>query len=112
MCMDYALVPLLSLTHEEPFCQCVVLEVSLTSRMRNRWSLSFNPRRTQLLLAPAIIFILKLFVNRKQITFAHPETLRFPAPALSNILKKSKLLPPKPIVEVIGSVVVESLLKF
>ena len=26
---------------EEPFCKCIVLEVSLTSRMRNRWSLSF-----------------------------------------------------------------------
>ena len=35
------LVPLLSLTPEEPFCKCIVLEVSLTSRMRNRWSLSF-----------------------------------------------------------------------
>ena len=32
---------LLSLTPEEPFCKCVIPEVSLTSRMKNRWSLSF-----------------------------------------------------------------------
>ena len=39
--MYYALVPLLSLTPEVSFCECVVTEVSLTSGMRNRWSLSF-----------------------------------------------------------------------
>ena len=40
--MYYFLVPLLSLTPpEEAFCECVVLGVSLTSKMRNRWSLSF-----------------------------------------------------------------------
>ena len=32
---------LLSLTPEEPFYECIVPEVFLTSRMRNRWSLSF-----------------------------------------------------------------------
>ena len=37
--MYYGLMPLPSLTPEEPFCKCVVPEVSLTSRMRNRWSL-------------------------------------------------------------------------
>ena len=37
----YGLVPLLSLTPEAPFFQYVVPEVSLTSRVRNRCSLSF-----------------------------------------------------------------------
>ena len=41
---------------------------ALTSRIRNRWSL-FYPSRTQLLLAPAIIFILKS-VCKEQITVA------------------------------------------
>ena len=31
--------PLPSLTPEEPFCTCVIWKVSLTSRMRNVWSL-------------------------------------------------------------------------
>ena len=39
--MYYGLMPIPYLTPEEPFCDCVVLEVSLTSRMRNRWSPSF-----------------------------------------------------------------------
>ena len=42
---------------EEPFYKCVVLEVSLSSRMRNRWS-----------------FILKLSAHREQITVAQPGT--------------------------------------
>ena len=40
--MYRGLVALPTLTPEEPFCKCVVLEVSLTSRRRNRWSLSLQ----------------------------------------------------------------------
>ena len=35
----------LSLTPGESFCECVVPEVSLASRMRNRWALSFIQAR-------------------------------------------------------------------
>ena len=43
---------------EEPFCRCVVPEVSLSSGSGNRWSV-FRPSRMQLL-APAVTFSLKL----------------------------------------------------
>ena len=43
------------LTSEEPFCACVVGEVSLTSRMRDIWSFISYLGRAQLLLSPAIL---------------------------------------------------------
>ena len=43
------------LTFKEPFCACVVEEVSLSSRMRNMWPFISYLGRAQLLLPPAIL---------------------------------------------------------
>ena len=69
--MDAGLVPLLSLTPQEPFCECVVPGAASTSRMRNRKSPSFIPA--------GAAFILKLSVHREQITVAQPGTHGPPA---------------------------------
>ena len=69
--MDAGLVPLPSLTPQEPFCECVVPGAALTSRMRNRKSPSFIPA--------GAAFILKLSVHREQITVAQPGTHGPPA---------------------------------
>ena len=47
------------LTLEEPFCMCALEKVALTSRMRTMWFLHLFSGQAQLLLTPAITFILE-----------------------------------------------------
>ena len=62
----YVLVlPLLFLTPKEPFCTCVVGDVSLTSRMKNMVFLSFYFSTAQILSTPAIKFSLEVLKEDK-----------------------------------------------
>ena len=62
----YVLVlPLLFLTPKEPFCTCVVGDVSLTSRMKNMVFLSFYFSTAQILSIPAIKFSLEVLKEDK-----------------------------------------------
>ena len=77
----YGLAPLLSLTPEDAFCARVIREVSLTSRMRNMWSLSFKQDT-----APPCSchnLYLEVSVHRGQIPVAQPGIHLSPASMLA-----------------------------
>ena len=63
----------LSLSPEESFRQCIVLEVSLTSSMRNKCSLL--SKQDEAPPCSCLVFILKFSVHREQITVAQPGPL-------------------------------------
>ena len=66
--------PLPSLTPEESFCTCVVPEVSLTSRMRNMWSLYLLSKQDAAPPCSCHNLYLEVSVHRGQIPVAQPGT--------------------------------------
>ena len=71
--------PLHSLTPEEPFCTCVIWEVSLTSRMRNMWSPYLLPGLESAPPCSCHYLYLEVSVHRGQIPAAQPGPLLPPA---------------------------------
>lgn len=71
--------PLPSLTPEEPFCTCVVWEVSLTLRRRNVWSLHLLAKQDSAPPCSCHNFFLEVFVQRGQIPGAQPGAHLSPA---------------------------------
>lgn len=78
------LVPLPTLTPEEPFCTCVIQEVPWPQASEICGLFICYPSRTQLLRASSII-ILQLSVHREQGTVAGPGTHLPPASVLSHV---------------------------
>ena len=70
--MYYDLAPLPSLTPEERFCECVVWQDSLTSRMRNRWSFIQTAWSSSLLLPSSLSWSYLSSGNRFQLLSLGP----------------------------------------
>ena len=75
----YGMVPPPFLTPEEPFCACVVREASLTSRMRNTWSLYLLSKQDSAPPCSCHYLYLGVSVHRGQIPAAQPGA--HPSPA-------------------------------
>ena len=71
--------PLLSLIPEEPFCTCVVPEFSLTSRMRNMWSLYLLSKQDSAPPCSCHNLYPEASVHRGHIPVAQPQRDRYPS---------------------------------
>ena len=79
--MYYDLAPLPYLTPEELFCTCVLRKDSLTSRMRNIWSLYLFSKQDTAPPCSCHNLYLEVSVHRGQIPFAQSGTHLSPASA-------------------------------